>query len=88
MPVRIELDPAEVAAHPLRVGLSTTVDVETSDRRGALNATEPLPGATLSTPVFDGQLAAAQAQADAIVDEIESRMGVGFDRLALSGGDV
>lgn len=68
VPVRIELDPAEVSAHPLRVGLSTTVNVDTSNRRGSVDATQPLPGATLSTSVFDGQLSAAQAQADAIVD--------------------
>ena len=31
VPVRIELDPKELAAHPLRVGLSTEVTVELSD---------------------------------------------------------
>jgi len=30
LPVRIELDPKELAAHPLRVGLSTEVDVDIS----------------------------------------------------------
>ena len=31
LPVRIELDPAELRAHPLRVGLSTEVDIELGD---------------------------------------------------------
>ena len=30
LPVRIELDPAELAAHPLRVGLSTEVEIDIS----------------------------------------------------------
>ena len=31
LPVRIELDPRELAAHPLRVGLSTEVEIDISD---------------------------------------------------------
>ncbi len=31
LPVRIELDPKELAAHPLRVGLSTEVEIDISD---------------------------------------------------------
>jgi membrane fusion protein, multidrug efflux system len=30
LPVRIALDPAELRAHPLRVGLSMNVDVDVS----------------------------------------------------------
>ena len=32
LPVRIELDPKEVAAHPLRIGLSTEVEIDVSGR--------------------------------------------------------
>jgi len=32
LPVRIELDPRELAAHPLRVGLSTEVDIDLRDK--------------------------------------------------------
>lgn len=39
LPVRIELDPQEVANHPLRIGLSTLVKVDTSNRDGAVLAT-------------------------------------------------
>jgi membrane fusion protein (multidrug efflux system) len=34
VPVRIELDPAELAQHPLRVGLSMEVTVDTADQSG------------------------------------------------------
>ena len=31
LPVRIALDPSELAAHPLRVGLSMTADIDISE---------------------------------------------------------
>lgn len=34
LPVRIELDPAELAAHPLKVGLSMTATIDTSAQKG------------------------------------------------------
>jgi membrane fusion protein (multidrug efflux system) len=34
VPVRIALDPAEVTRHPLRLGLSMRVQIETRDQRG------------------------------------------------------
>lgn len=47
VPVRIVLDPQELASHPLRVGLSTTVTVDIRDTSGALVASqvrsEPIP---------------------------------------------
>ena len=47
VPVRIVLDPQELASHPLRVGLSTTVTVDMRDTSGALIASqvrsEPIP---------------------------------------------
>ncbi len=47
VPVRIALDPRQLAAHPLRVGLSTTVMVDVRDTSGALIASqvrsEPIP---------------------------------------------
>ena len=38
VPVRILLDPKEVRAHPLRIGLSTVVRVDVADRSGPLAA--------------------------------------------------
>ncbi|AIX72793.1 MAG: multidrug efflux MFS transporter periplasmic adaptor subunit EmrA [Mixta calida] len=40
LPVRIELDPKEVAAHPLRIGLSTLVKVDTSNKEGTVLASQ------------------------------------------------
>ena len=40
LPVRISLDPAELAAHPLRVGLSMRVTVDMHDQSGSLVATQ------------------------------------------------
>jgi membrane fusion protein (multidrug efflux system) len=46
LPVRIQLDDEQVAKHPLRIGLSTLVTVDTQDLNGLVLAdkvrTEPL----------------------------------------------
>ncbi|MCP1439957.1 membrane fusion protein (multidrug efflux system) [Erwinia persicina] len=39
LPVRIELNPDEVARHPLRIGLSTLVKIDTSNKDGSVLAT-------------------------------------------------
>jgi membrane fusion protein (multidrug efflux system) len=63
VPVRIALDPREVASHPLRVGLSTTVTVDIRDTSGALIASqvrsEPIPSqASLGQdPAVDARIA-------------------------------
>ena len=41
LPVRIRLDPRELAANPLRVGLSMSVSIDTHDRSGAVLAGAP-----------------------------------------------
>ena len=38
LPVRIELDEKQLAEHPLRIGLSTLVEVDTSNRDGEMLA--------------------------------------------------
>lgn len=38
LPVRIELDPKQIAAHPLRIGLSTLVTVDTGEKKGRVLA--------------------------------------------------
>lgn len=42
VPVRIALDPKELAAHPLRVGLSMEVSVDTADSKGPAVAQAPV----------------------------------------------
>jgi membrane fusion protein (multidrug efflux system) len=66
VPVRISLDPKELEQHPLRVGLSATVDVDISSQGGgALGAVAPAP--TYETTVLEQPLQQAQAATDAIV---------------------
>jgi len=40
LPVRIELDPVELRAHPLRIGLSVTADVDVRDTSGPVVSTQ------------------------------------------------
>ncbi|HTT36267.1 MAG TPA: efflux RND transporter periplasmic adaptor subunit [Burkholderiales bacterium] len=66
LPVRIALDPAELAAHPLRIGLSMRATVDTHDRSGDVLARKPAEGPAYATDVY-----AEQAQAaDALIDKI------------------
>ena len=67
VPVRIALDAKELAAHPLRVGLSTDVTVDTHQRSDEQKPAMGLPGANFRTPVFDAQLKTAEARADALI---------------------
>lgn len=48
LPVRVELDAQQLADHPLRIGLSTTVKVDTSARDGAVLAKQ-----ARTTPAYE-----------------------------------
>jgi membrane fusion protein (multidrug efflux system) len=61
VPVRIHINPEELAKHPLRVGLSTQVDVNLHDQSGPVLAQQPPQKASFSTNVYDRQLAEADA---------------------------
>ncbi|MCD2516174.1 HlyD family efflux transporter periplasmic adaptor subunit [Massilia sp. G4R7] len=68
VPVRISLDPKELQAHPLRVGLSTTVDVDISKQEGGvLGAMAPQAPAYV-TQVLNQPLQQAKLATDAIVE--------------------
>ena len=67
VPVRISLDPKELAAHPLRVGLSATVDVDISRQGGSALGMAATPAPAYATNVLDQPLQQAQAATDAIV---------------------
>jgi membrane fusion protein (multidrug efflux system) len=67
VPVRISLDPKELAAHPLRVGLSATVDVDISHQGGSALGTVAAPAPAYATTVLNQPLQQAQAATDAIV---------------------
>lgn len=61
LPVRIHINAEELARHPLRVGLSTQVDVNLHDQSGPVLAQQPPQKASFSTNVYDRQLAEADA---------------------------
>ena len=66
VPVRIALDPAELAQHPLRLGLSMLVSVDVADASGAtLAAARSAPLA--QTAVFDVLTEAADAEVARII---------------------
>ncbi|WP_338512584.1 multidrug efflux MFS transporter periplasmic adaptor subunit EmrA [Erwinia aphidicola] len=66
LPVRIELDPAEVAKHPLRIGLSTLVKIDTANAEGAVLATS-----VRSKPAYESSaLALDLALANALIADI------------------
>lgn len=67
LPARIQLDPKELDAHPLRIGLSMEVDVDTRDDTG------PQLGAAVNTSYRTDVFAEYGAQADAEIEKIIAR---------------
>jgi membrane fusion protein (multidrug efflux system) len=67
LPVRIGLDPRELEAHPLFLGLSTDVDVDVRSQSGATLSKQPAWSATLNTDVYATQEAGADAAISAIL---------------------
>jgi len=60
VPVRIALDPRELAANPLKVGLSMHVAVDTADRKGALAMNTVANRDAYETTVFAAELEQAE----------------------------
>ncbi len=67
VPVRIALDPRDVAAHPLKIGLSMRATVDTTDRRGTLAASAIASASATQTAVFDRELAQADERVRRII---------------------
>lgn len=67
VPVRIALDPKELRAHPLRVGLSMLVDVDTSDRGGPMLAEQPRTEPVAQTGVYADLDRGAEAEVARII---------------------
>jgi len=63
VPVRIALDPAELRANPLRIGLSVTVTVDTSDKSGPLVASASAPAGGTQASLDGGPEAEATIRA-------------------------
>ncbi|VVO41427.1 efflux RND transporter periplasmic adaptor subunit [Pseudomonas fluorescens] len=69
VPVRIHINAEELAKHPLRVGLSTQVNVNLHDQSGPVLAQQPPQKASFSTSVYDRQLAEADAMITRLIHD-------------------
>jgi membrane fusion protein (multidrug efflux system) len=67
VPVRIALDPREIASRPLQIGLSMKADVDVSNGAGARLPQVASNSATWSTDVFGSGNAAADSRVHAII---------------------
>jgi len=67
LPVRIALNPDDLAAHPLQVGLSMRVKVSTRDRNGARLPQSAADAPTYATAVFDDADRQANARVETII---------------------
>jgi membrane fusion protein (multidrug efflux system) len=67
VPVRIQIDDADLVKMPLRVGLSATVTVDTTTRSGAVLAMDTSNKTVGDTEVYTQDLDKANKEADAIV---------------------
>jgi len=68
VPVRIQIDDGDLVKSPLRVGLSATVTVDTTNRDGPVLATRPADTPVGDTRVYAQDLDKANAEADAVVN--------------------
>lgn len=75
VPVRIHINADELVEHPLRVGLSTTVDVNLRDQTGPVLAQQPPQKASFSTNVYAQQLADAEALITRLIDSNSAGAG-------------
>ncbi len=71
VPVRVALDPLEVAAHPLQIGLSMRADVDVQDASGARLPQLASTATPWSTDVFGSSDAQADARVAAIISANE-----------------
>ncbi|TZF90955.1 HlyD family efflux transporter periplasmic adaptor subunit, partial [Cognatilysobacter lacus] len=67
VPVRIAVDGADIAKHPLRIGLSISADVNLHDQTGPVLASAPPQKPLLTTRAYDQQDKAAQDRIDAVI---------------------
>ena len=77
LPVRIELDPEQLKKHPLRIGLSMLVDVDTHKRDGAVLASKTRTQPAFGTSIYDAELHAADAMIAKIIADNLSGPGAG-----------
>jgi membrane fusion protein, multidrug efflux system len=87
VPVRIALDPRELAAHPLQIGLSMKVDVDVSDGEEGARLPQLARNAPVwSTDVFGSSDALAAARVQAIIAANDSQPVPAAHRVAQRTG--
>lgn len=74
VPVRIHINAEQLAKHPLRVGLSTLVNVDLHDQSGPVLAQQPPQKASFSTTIYDRQLADADAMIARLIHDNSSAL--------------
>jgi membrane fusion protein (multidrug efflux system) len=67
LPVRVSLDPKELSQHPLMVGLSTYVKVDTHNRNGTMLQTQVRNKPLMSTDVYEREVKEADQKAEDII---------------------
>ncbi|EPL10565.1 efflux RND transporter periplasmic adaptor subunit [Pseudomonas sp. CF161] len=75
VPVRIHINAEELAQHPLRVGLSTLVNVNLHDQSGPVLAQQPPQKASFSTNIYDRQLGEADAMIARLIHDNSAAIG-------------
>ena len=87
LPVRIGLDPQELEQHPLFLGLSTSIDVDVTDQKGAALSRQAAFPVALSTDVYANQEAGADAAiAEILAANLEHTAAAGAHPASPSGG--
>jgi membrane fusion protein (multidrug efflux system) len=81
VPVRITLDPKELAEHPLRVGLSMDAKVDVSKTDGRMLADGSRASVSAQTNVFEQNNTAADSEVRKI---IAANAGAGFKATAVA----
>ena len=67
LPVRVSIDPEDLRKHPLRIGLSTDVTVDTHDRDGRVLSDTPRSKPLMTTNVYEQEMNDADEHAKAII---------------------
>jgi membrane fusion protein, multidrug efflux system len=77
LPVRVVIDPEDLAKHPLRVGLSMTATVDIHNQGGAVLADAPRSKPAYSTPVFTQDSRAAEELIAKVIRDNAGKKNVG-----------
>ncbi|WP_263772813.1 HlyD family efflux transporter periplasmic adaptor subunit [Propionivibrio soli] len=82
VPVRIALDPKELAEHPLKIGLSMHAEVDMHDQSGPTLAQTSSATALFSTDVYAGELNEAEQRIARVIEENAGAGSVSKAKLA------